>query len=268
MRPTPPIEMQSPQLAYQIFYLIFAFQLVAALAWLAVHSWRTHSRLPLVAFAGSLFVGYFVPPVFNHLLMTWFPSNIPWAYINAFDMRDPLFDFVGYTLYFGLGGYVMMRAFQRGLGSRAVALTAVIFGVADLLYELPFLAAGMYTYYGQQPLAILTYPLHWLVMNATVPVITGFIMYWADRLARSNRERAAAIFAAPSVAAASLFVPMAPIATTLRADLPNTARLGTSLLAMAVCVVAISYIARWADRIEPAKVTDTVARQRNPQHSI
>lgn len=268
MSPAPPLEMHSPQLAYQIFYLIFAAQLVGALVWLVVHSVRTHSRLPVIAFAGSLFVGYFTPPVFNHLLMTWFPSNIPWAYITAFDMRDPSFDFVGYALYFGLGGYLMMRALQRGWGSRAVALTALVFGVADLLYELPFLAAGMYTYYGPQPLAIHTFPLHWLVMNASVPVITGFIMYWADRLSRSASQRAAAVFAAPIVAAAALFVPMTPIATTLHADVPEAVRVGASLLAIAVCAVTVFYIARWAEWIAPTRADHMPTRGRYRQPAV
>jgi len=80
---------------------------------------------------------------------------------------------------------------------RSVVVTAVAFGIADLLYELPFLAAGVYTYYGQQPFAILTFPLHWLVMNSAVPVITGFIMYWADRLSTTEQGRAVAVFASP-----------------------------------------------------------------------
>ena len=114
MSPAPPLEMHSPQLAYQIFYLIFAAQLVGALVWLVVHSVRTHSRLPVIAFAGSLFVGYFTPPVFNHLLMTWFPSNIPCGEYHCVRYEGSFLRLLGYALYFGLGGYLMMRALQRG----------------------------------------------------------------------------------------------------------------------------------------------------------
>lgn len=126
MNPTPPLDMQSPELAYQVFYVIFAVQLVAALGWLVWHSTRNRTRLPLIAFAGSLVVGYFVLPLFNYSLLTWFPSNIPGSYITAFGMRDPLFDFVGYTLYFGLGGYIVMRSLQQTRSSSACRLLSGI----------------------------------------------------------------------------------------------------------------------------------------------
>jgi hypothetical protein len=264
MGPTPPVEMQSPALAYNIFYLIFAVQFIGALGWLITHAVKTRSRLPLIVFAGSLFVGYFTPPLFNQLLMTWFPSNIPWSYISAFGMKDPLFDFVGYALYFGLGGYMMMRALQRGSGGRAVAVTAVAFGIADLLYELPFLAAGLYTYYGQQPFAILTFPLHWLVMNSAVPVITGFITYWADRLSTTEQGRAVAVFASPILSAAALFVPMTPIATMLRADVPTAARQAASLLAIAITVTTVYFIARWAQQNSSSAVDAGSPARGNP----
>jgi hypothetical protein len=244
--------MQAPVLTYQIFYAIFAIQTVGALIWLAWDTRRTRSAGAVVAFSGSLVVGYFLPPVFNHLLLVWFPSNIPLAYITAFDMRDPLFDFIGYAMYFGLGGYMMMRAYQVGKGRRAVIVTVIVFGLADLLYEVPFITAGMFTYYGNQPFAIQTFPMHWLLINASVPALTGFVMYWANQLGSTPRQRLGGVFVAPSVSAALLFIPLTPIAMVMYSSLPPIATYGAALLAIGICLTALFYICRWADAVADA----------------
>jgi len=252
MNPIPPYDMQSSEVAYRVFYALFTVQLLGALIWIVWQWVRTRSALPIAAFAGALPVGYFLPAVCDHLLLVWFPANVPLSYLSAFGMKQPLFEFIGYALYFGLGGYVMMRALEVGKGSRAVIGIAVIFGIADLLYELPFLAAGMYTYYGYQPFAIHTFPMHWLVMNASVPVVTGFIMYCAKKLPRTGRERTLAVFMAPALGAGALFIPMVPVAIAMHSDAGEIALQGASLLAIAICIAALFYIARWAATISAA----------------
>ena len=37
----------------------------------------------------------------------------------------------------------------------------------------------MYTYYGEQPFEVGGFPVHWVFMNGTVPVIAGALMYVA-----------------------------------------------------------------------------------------
>jgi hypothetical protein len=132
-----PSDMQSPVAAYTVFYWLFFAQVAAAIVWLAYVAWRSRTAVPLAALGGALAVAYFAPPVLNRLTLVWFPDNIPLSYISAFGMRDPLFDYLGYALFFGLGGYSCYRLIGSGRGARGVLGVALTWGVADLVYELP-----------------------------------------------------------------------------------------------------------------------------------
>lgn len=251
MSPVPPFDMRSPQTAYTVFYVLFLAQFAGSAVWLVWHARRTRSAVPLAALGGAAVIGYLVPPVYNHLTLVWFPSNIPHPYIEAFSMKDPFFDWMGNTLFFGFGGYVAMRVIASGAGARGVCLVALAWGVADLLYELPFLAAHMYRYYGDQPFLVGGFPLHWVVLNSSVPVLVGVIMYELTTRARTPRERLLGAAAAPVAAGACLFIPILPVALTLHGDFPSAARYAAAVLTMAIALATIVAIARRAREVRP-----------------
>lgn len=244
-----PSDMQSPVAAYTAFYWLFFAQVVGAVVWLAYVAWRNRTAIPLAALGGALIVAYFSPPLLNRLTLVWFPDNIPLAYISAFGMRDPLFDYLGYALFFGLGGYSCYRLIDSGRGARAVYGVALVWGVADLIYELPFLHWGLYTYYGAQPFQILGFPVHWVLINAMVPVVTGTLMRLAiNGYTDRNRMLLRVAGCAPLASFVTLGVAM-PVGVALNAAVPAAVvHLGAGL-SIAMAVGLIIFCAGYAQRV-------------------
>lgn len=261
-----PTGMQSPVAAYTVFYWLFFAQLAAAVGWLAYVAWRSRTAIPLAALGGALAVAYFAPPVLNRLTLVWFPDNIPLSYISAFGMRDPLFDYLGYALFFGLGGYSCYRLIDGGRGARAVFGVALTWGVADLLYELPFLRWGMYTYYGHQPFQILGFPVHWVVINAMVPVVTGTLMWLAiEALGDHLRMLLRVAVCAPLASFVTLGVAM-PVGVALNADMPAVAVHVAAALSIAMALGLILFCAGHAERV--ARQVKSSEAQPVRQHAV
>ncbi|WP_372787830.1 hypothetical protein [Paraconexibacter sp.] len=244
-----PLDMRAPSGAYTAFYALFAVNMLGTLAWLAHRARREGTIHPLAALAGGLAVGAVVPPVYNALTKVWFPSNIPLPYVEAFGMKDPLFDMLGYALFIGFGGYLLLTQLRAGHGARAVYGTFLLWGVTDLLLEVPFLQWDLYQYYGDQPMEIGGFPLHWVVLNGFIPIAAGGLMYAVtDRWPGSPRGAAWRVAACPAVAGGLLMIPIFPVATALHADVPSAVRVGASLLSIAMTAAAVLAAARLADR--------------------
>jgi len=244
-----PLDMRAPQDAYTVFYVLFAINMAGTLAWLAHRAHRERSTAPLAALAGGLLVGMIVPPIYNALTKVWFPSNIPLPYVEAFGMKDPLFDMLGYALFIGFGGYLLLTQLRAGHGARAVYATFLLWGVTDLVLEIPFLQWGLYQYYGDQPFEIVGFPLHWVVLNGFVPVAAGCLMYLAtDRWPGSQRGAALRVAACPALAGGLLMVPIFPVATSLHADVASGVRMAAAVVAVAMTAAAVVAAARLADR--------------------
>jgi hypothetical protein len=236
--------MQSPEAAYQVFYALFAVNVAVTLGWLAWRARATRSVAPLAALAGGLAVGVVIPPIYNALTLVWFPSNIPAPFVTAFGMKDPLFDTAGYAVFIGFGGWVLCEQLRAGRGARAIWITFAAWGIADLLIELPFLDWGMYTYYGDQPMQIGGFPLHWVFMNGAVPVIAGVLMHvMTDHWPFGERGAAWRVAAAPALAGGLLLVPMAPVATALHADVASWVRVAAAFASIAISLGTLTWLA-------------------------
>ncbi len=245
----PPADMQAPTTTYLIFYAIFVVAMIPTVAWMANDARRRRSAIPLAALGGGLLIGLVVPPIYNYLTLVWFPSNIPLPFVKAFEMNDPWFDALGYALFIGFGGYLLYLQFLDGQGACAVYATFALWAVTDLVLELPFLAAGMYRYYGDQPFMIGGFPLHWVLMNGLVPIISGTCMYFvAERWPAGRRGAAWRVLLAPAVTGALLMIPIFPVATALHAEVPSAVRWFASVVAIAICLCGVRFAARLADR--------------------
>jgi hypothetical protein len=138
---------------------------------------------------------------------------------------------------------------DSGRGARAVYGVALVWGIADLAYELPFLRWGLYTYYGPQPFQILGFPVHWVLINAMVPVVTGTLMHLAisghiDR----GRMLLRVAGCAPLASFVTLGVAM-PVGVALNAVMPTIAVHLASLLSIAMAVGLIVFCAGYAQRV-------------------
>jgi hypothetical protein len=243
MTVAPPLDMHAPSGAYTVFYVLFVANLAGSGGWMLWRARSTRSVLPLAALGGGLAIGVVLPPIYNALTLVWFPSNIPAPFLTAFGMKDPFFDLVGYALFIGFGGWVLCEQLRAGRGRGAIWLTFAAWGVADLLFEVPFLQWGMYTYYGDQPFTIGGFPVHWVFMNGTVPVLAGVLMYVAiEHWPFAPGGVAWRVAAAPAVAGGLLLIPMAPVATALHADVASWVRWAAALVSIAISVATLRWI--------------------------
>lgn len=247
-----PLSMLAPPAAYTAFYVAFLLGAAGASVAIGLRCYRTRSWLPVLALIGGFGVGVVVPPIYNTLTLVWFPSNIPGTFVTAFGMRDPFFDAIGYALFIGFGGWVLCEQLLAGAGRRAIVSTYLFWGVADLVIELPFLRWGLYTYYGYQPLTISGFPLHWVVMNGLIPVVSGYAMYLVARHWPGGRAGAAGrVVLCPAFAAGVLLVPMAPIATALNAAVPDLVRVVASLASIAISLSLLRWITAHLPTLTP-----------------
>jgi hypothetical protein len=248
-----PVGMHAPSASYTVFYVLFAVNLLGSVGWLGWRARATRSPLPLAALAGGFAVGVLMPPIFNALTLVWFPSNIPAPFVTAFGMKDPFFDLAGYAMFIGFGGWWLCEQLRAGRGARAIWLTFVVWGVADLVVELPFLHWGMYRYYGDQPFTVGGFPIHWVVMNGTVPVIAGALMYAvADHWPFGGGSASVRVAAMPAVAGGLLLVPMAPVAVALHADVASWVRDAAALVSVAISMATMRFIAARFERAPAA----------------
>jgi hypothetical protein len=239
-----PTAMHAPTASYVVFYALFAAGMVGSVGWLAWRAWRSRSWLPLAAVAGGGVIGVVLPSLYDNLTLCWFPRNIPLPVITAYGMRDPLFDLLGYALYIGFGGWAVCELLRAGHGRRGIWLSFAFWGVLDLALELPFLHWGMYRYYGHQPFSVGGFPLYWVFMNGTVPVLSGVGMYVAvERWPFGTPGVWWRVAIVPSVAGVLLFVPVSPVAAALHADVAGWVRDGAAIISAAISLATVHWVA-------------------------
>ncbi|ORW23305.1 hypothetical protein AWC19_12165 [Mycobacterium palustre] len=95
----------------------------------------------------------------------FFPIDCLHGY-SAFGRPIPVWVILAYVVFFGGLSYAMALAFQRGVSRRAMWGGIAIFGVLNVLLEIPMLGAKLYVYYGNQPFTVGGFPLSWLVINS------------------------------------------------------------------------------------------------------
>jgi type IV secretory pathway TrbD component len=86
---------------------------------------------------------------------------------QAFGVHIPLWMAELYTVFFGLGGYLMLKAFGTGASNKAFWGTWLYLAVSEGAFEVYATHIGMLTYYGPQPMMIGGFPAYMGIVNAT-----------------------------------------------------------------------------------------------------
>jgi hypothetical protein len=167
------------------------------------------------------------------------------------------------VLFIGFGGYLLYTLLLRGLGAKAVYATFALWGVTDLLLELPFLQAGLYRYYGDQPLQVGGFPLYWVFLNGLVPTLAGTLMYLStERWPCSRRVAAWRVAGCPALAAGLLMIPIFPVAAALHADVASAVRVAAALLTIAGSAWTLRSVATLVDGAPADRAVEWEAEDR------
>jgi len=177
--PAPPYMVfpRTPQTIAEVVLWIVVVALVA----FAVHQWRrTGSPLGLALLAGGG-IALFNEPLDDILGLVHHPRP---GQDVVFETMGPIphWGLPTYIIFFGGIAYVLLLELRRlTFTPRAFWTGIAITFVADLLIEMPLLHFRLYTYfgYGQVPMSIGGFPLYWLFINTTGPILCAAILFAA-----------------------------------------------------------------------------------------
>ncbi|HTK61761.1 MAG TPA: hypothetical protein VL595_05260 [Pseudonocardia sp.] len=174
--PSPPAGLVMDQ-TYQAVFTVAMFAAIAALFTYAVVLLRKErTPVPLLLMAGGA-AAMLCEPIVDVLGLCVFPSGNQWTLFKTFDRPIPMFILV-YIWFVGGQALLVWRTLQRGGGPKAVWRWLMIFFAIDVTMEtIAVRVFGLYVLYGKQPFQILGLPWWWILVNATMPVVTGVVVY-------------------------------------------------------------------------------------------
>ncbi len=135
-------------------------------------------------------------------------------------------------------GRFTVRKFWIGIG-----LTFLL----DLLIEVPLLQADLYTYYadGDVPMSVAGFPLYWLLINTTGPILCAAILFQAPSYFKGWRAPFVILLPVVADSACSVAVGL-PVYTALHApDATDLWRWGGAALSCVIGLMILDGLAKW-----------------------
>jgi hypothetical protein len=182
----PPNGLEMNAVGQTIFTIGVTAVWVVAIA-LAVRYWRRHhSVVPLLLLAGGTICIVF-EPVVDVLGLCFFPRPHQWVGIEAFGRPIPLFMYPVYSWFVGGQAILVWHLLRRGITRRQLWTCWLVIMAVDVVLESPGILMHVYTYYGSQPFNPWGLPLWWPPVNATMPVVAGYLVWRVAPLLRGWR---------------------------------------------------------------------------------
>jgi hypothetical protein len=173
-----PLAMVFPQVPQTIAEIVL-WTVVTALVVYAIREWRrTGSPLALTLLAGGG-IALLNEPLDDILGLVHHPR--PGQHI-VFETMGPIphWGLPTYIIFFGGIPYVLLLELRKlSFTPRAFWIGIAITFVLDLLIEMPLLHFGLYAYFGYTdvPMSIGGFPLYWLLINTTGPILCAAILF-------------------------------------------------------------------------------------------
>src|ERR1700741_838525 len=138
----PPWGMTTPATARTIITVVLTV-VVAAFVVAALIDWRRSGSPAFLLMLVGGYVCSFNEATVDVLGHCFFPVDGVIAY-TAFGRPVPVWGVLAYAIFFGGLSYLMAFAFKRGVTHRAMWCGIAVFGVLNVLLEIPMLRAGLY----------------------------------------------------------------------------------------------------------------------------
>jgi hypothetical protein len=236
----PPWGMTTPTTAQTIITVILA-TVVAAFVVAALRDWK---RSGSPAFLLMLIGGYvcsFNEATVDVLGHCFFPNDGVLGY-TAFGRGVPVWVILAYIVFFGGLSYVMAAAFKNGATRTTMWTGIVIFGVLNVVLEMPMLGAGLYVYYGYQPFAVGGFPLSWLVINSLGSLFGAVVLVRLSWFFTGARQLLLVFL--PFATYMSSWVLAMPHFAITNTDMPAGVHMAAAALSMVLGVIAIDTLIR------------------------
>jgi hypothetical protein len=207
---------------------------------------KTRSPLGLVLLAGGG-LAYFNEPVDDILGLVWHPRIHQDTVLNTIGPL-PMWGLPTYIVFFGGIAWLLLRELRRGRFTlKRFWIGVLITFVADLVIEIPLLQTNLYVYYGHggTPMTIARFPLYWLLINTTGPILCAAILFTVPDYFKGWRVPFLILVPVVADAACSVAVGL-PIYTTLHAPhVSQPVRWAGALLSCAIGFVILDGLSRW-----------------------
>ena len=176
----PPVPIMDP--TFQAVFTAAMFLGIVALGAYALLLWRRErTPIPLLLMAGG-FVAMLSEPIVDVMGLCVYPTEGMWVLFTTFGRPIPLF-MVVYVWFVGGQALLVWRSLERNGGAAAVWRWLGVFFVVDVVMETVAVRFfRLYVLYGAQPFSVLGLPWWWILVNVTMPVITGIVVYRAAPL--------------------------------------------------------------------------------------
>lgn len=173
--PLPPVDMQMPAQANDIYALI-TYSLLALFAlWTLRESLRMRSPLLLLILLGGT-LSCMIEPIVDHVGGVWWPQYGAEHVFRAFNVAIPVWVVAAWGLYVGALATLLYRKMAAGITVKQLWVAYFAIWGFSLLLELPGLHLGLYRYYADQPFNVLGFPLWWAMTNVSILVIAAAIL--------------------------------------------------------------------------------------------
>jgi hypothetical protein len=224
--------------------------LIRVAACLAVHcllgSARSRSALPLLALAGGV-IALPIEPFWDvNVLFTFASNSWPIAF-TAFGRSIPLYLAFIYPAFIGWGSYVGYLLIRRGTRTRTLLVLPAAFFLADAIIEILGGHLNLWTYYGEQTFTVAQWPVIFGLMNGTITLFGGALLYVLDRRL-SGLSRIALAFAVPSAYVGIYAIAGWPTWAALNADVPPLINWLACALSITICASAAYLVADGVSR--------------------
>jgi hypothetical protein len=262
----PPWGMTTPTTAQTIITTILAV-VVAGFVVAALIDWRRSGSPAFLLMLVGGYVCSFNEATVDVLGHCFFPLDAVSGY-TAFGRAVPVWVILAYVVFFGGLSYVMALAFRRGTSHRAMWCGIAVFGVLNVLLEMPMLRAGLYVYYGSQPFKVGGFPLSWLVINSLGSLFGAVVVVRLSWFFTGARQLLL-VFVPFATYMASWVLAMPYFAIT-NTDMSTGVRMAAAVLSMALGVIAIDGLIRigtgqW--RLLPPQISDAPTENRSQVYS-
>lgn len=236
----PPWGMTTPATAQTIITAILAV-VVAGFVAAALADWRRSGSPAFLLMLAGGYLCSFNEATVDVLGHCFFPADGVNGY-TAFGRAVPLWVVLAYVVFFGGLSYVMALAFKRGASHRAMWCGIAVFGVLNVLLEIPMLRAGLYLYYGYQPFAVGGFPLSWLVINSLGSLFGAVVLVRLSWFFTGARQLLL-VFVPFATYMASWALAMPHFAIT-NTDMASGVRMAAAVASMVLGLIAIDGLIR------------------------
>jgi hypothetical protein len=162
-------------------FVIYTVLMAVLTGGVLVWWWRSAERrqgiaLPLLLLGGA--VSVVCEPVFDNLVLFWYPPHQQLEAFHAFGRSIPICVVIGYAWFCGGLPYLASRLFQRGMSTRG------IWALAGVVFVIDFVAVGLTSwlkiagFYGGQPFDVAGYPLWWGAVDTANVALGGALLYY------------------------------------------------------------------------------------------